>query len=504
MVLNSFPQFFLGDDKMEAEQSSAKRSLQDLPPEVLLKIASFVESSGDLVSFSHVCSATFRAFSQAQSIWSSQLKKTGYLREYPPGPLDEDSDFLSCESKKEFMFQMNTQMRWSKIFELKGYKLTEFYAAPSWDYPQVMHFYDDWAFWVSTETKDVNKIVVFDDNNILFYGEKYFCSACPLHVDGNKTHAVISFKCVACVKLVAVDLKRFHVLWTTRTSHGFQFYVGRNKVYVLDYDEFRVLSLDDGTVVRVVKINFPVRSAGYQISSPVISYRKVEDDLKFIPFWTWHMDLPGFFVYLLDTDTLEISNTGISDLHTLQMYYLASLFVVENLLYICDNFLDVENIFYELPECLPRQFGADSDCEYIMRKVGRTTFPNARHDAIIRVFYPEFQFWTYKGKSFPSTGCDVYSSGKVWISAFCYQGTLNIVLKQNRCEGKTKLIKFRKYRSQSIKAMKVTGCKLLLLLLDQQNVLHFLTLDFELEETSTSNGLRGSLERAFPRWWLFK
>ena len=399
---------------------------------------------------------------------------------------------------------MRAPMRWNKIFELKGYKLTEFYSAPSKDSLQILHFYDDWSFLVSPQLKDVHGIVVFDCNKILLHGEIHFRSAFPLHVDGNKTHAVISFQCDDCIKLVAADLQQFHVLWTARLGHCFEFHVGRNKVYVLSDDEIRVVSIEHGTVLQVVKINFPVRSAGYQISSPVISYRKVEDDLKFIPFWTWHMDLPGFFVYLLDTDTLEISNTGISDLHTLQMYYLASLFVVENLLYVSDDFLDVENIFYELPECQPIQFGADSDCDHIMRKVCCTTLPIARHDGIIRVFYPEFQFWTYRGKSFPSTGCDVYSSGKVWISAFCYRGTLNIVLKQNRCEGKTKLIKFRKYRSQSIKAMKVTGCKLLLLLLDQQNVLHFLTLDFELEETSVSNGLRGSLERAFPRWWLFK
>lgn len=52
----------------------SKTTLDCLPPEIIVKIAGYLNDANELLAFNHVSGYVFRALSQAESIWKQQLE----------------------------------------------------------------------------------------------------------------------------------------------------------------------------------------------------------------------------------------------------------------------------------------------------------------------------------------------------------------------------------------------------------------------------------------------
>ena len=465
---------------MSKDRKPSRSSLQDLPPEILLLIASFLECDKDLLSFSHVCKATYRVLSQETSLWSNIFMQ---------------------------------QKRWDETFQLKSCKATSLSLPPGMkSCLQCFHLYDDLAIWIFQQTVENFHIALLDeDGTSTLRTIQYVSFLVPSFVAASKTHAVARFVRSKQLYrsefyLVAFDLKHFTVAWERQDYRRSLFHVGNNKVYLIDDREILVLSMESGVVLH--KVGPHPELAFFRPSlNPFVSYHKVDDHVKWIPFWHKDPDPNAVVFKIFDTDTLQCKLIATAkESEPMPVVILNNYSVLLNLFNIQENtrFTNGDIFIIKLPCCKLVKYTRVNPPKHIFHRLCNTAITinrdswkqakwNSDDDTRLVPTYLEARHFLRssalnhcRGRKFPDTVKHVLC-GNLLISAFC-DPILHVALRQSYF-GKSKIVKLEKYQCCRIDTMKVTGLNLLLLLEDLEHEMFFLNLDFgqpdEEEEKNT-------------------
>ena len=444
---------------MEQDEGQSTRSLQDLPPEMLLKIASFLESSEDLVSFSHACGATFRVLSQAPTVWSKLLEKLGYRCDH-----QTVDDPTGSRAKEDFFLQM----RWDRVFQHSSFKNVTLHLHSTWNLglKPVLHFYDDLAIGIFQTGPDEHLITLFDEAGYRSTLQiRYGCKNLEF-IAASKTHAVVRAGQSPYVpELFAVNLQDSRIVWTRNSSNNF--HVGNNKVYLFEGWNILVLSLETGDLLHTGESSpYPV----YNYEDLEISHHKVGDHLKWIPFWIqagWESD-SNYRLNLLNTDSHEIvkleREDPFPDPHFIIDYFLIDPNVP------CRGVWST--IVDQLPDCPPIMCTNRAVCRHVQNRLCSAVIHCNRQVPdfcqLFQLFQGTFLLSCVGLNAMPPGRVLQAFNGDVMVTAFFDPSLVLVLRRLRRKPHPTQILKFEEHQGSSIIAMRLAGFTLLLLLKNVQ------------------------------------